>query len=400
MLFLITAFPVMSAAKEQIKCGDGPRYKIDIEAIKIEYSGISFEGALGFLSKLELGLKFEEETLQKASDTTQQWNQFLIGLAEGFNSCAITKKDYQEAISSLYPGLQVDAKKMLDLGKALEEGRSRDYKEIRRLLDTYVNKIGKFAEIAGKEEIIKKVEKEHEATREILSKKIDDLAARIDDTKEKEKIISDKERIIEELRQKLRETEQVLQRRGASEALAQFEKGNYEEAEKLFQKERQNKKAEAANAAYYLGNIKFAQLDFKTASQHYLDAVNDEPNNSVYLNAAGYLLFLLADYRASEPLYQRSLKITEKVLGPNHPDVATVLNDLALLYDKQGKYEAAEPLYQRSLTIAEKALGPNHPNVATVLKNLSDVYKKMGRDDEARNYSERSKQIEQKNIVK
>ena len=39
-----------------------------------------------------------------------------------------------------------------------------------------------------------------------------------------------------------------------------------------------------------------------------------------------------ATTREAEPLYQRALAIKEKALGPNHPDVATSLNNLAELY--------------------------------------------------------------------
>ena len=53
-----------------------------------------------------------------------------------------------------------------------------------------------------------------------------------------------------------------------------------------------------------------------------------------------------------------------KALGPDHPNVATSLNNLAELYRNQGKYAEAEPLYKRSLAIREKALGPDHPDVA------------------------------------
>ena len=60
-------------------------------------------------------------------------------------------------------------------------------------------------------------------------------------------------------------------------------------------------------------------------------------------------------------MYQRALAIEEKALGPEHPDVATSLNNLAELYRDQGKYGEAEPLYQRALAIDEKALGPDHP---------------------------------------
>ena len=64
--------------------------------------------------------------------------------------------------------------------------------------------------------------------------------------------------------------------------------------------------------------------------------------------------------------------------APDHPDVATSLNNLAVLYKKQGRYAAAEPLYKRALSIYEKALGPNHPSVATSLGNLAGLYRATG----------------------
>jgi tetratricopeptide (TPR) repeat protein len=80
----------------------------------------------------------------------------------------------------------------------------------------------------------------------------------------------------------------------------------------------------------------------------------------------------------AEPLYQRALRILETALGPDHPDVATSLNNLAALYRVQGNYGAAEPLYQRALRIWETALGPDHPNVATSLNNLAALYDAQG----------------------
>jgi hypothetical protein len=41
------------------------------------------------------------------------------------------------------------------------------------------------------------------------------------------------------------------------------------------------------------------------------------------------------------------------------------LNNVANIYIAQGRYAGAEPLYKRSLAISEKALGPDHPDVAT-----------------------------------
>src|SRR5206468_3103227 len=57
-------------------------------------------------------------------------------------------------------------------------------------------------------------------------------------------------------------------------------------------------------------------------------------------------------------LARRALKIQEYALGLEHLNVAATLDILAGLDRAHGQYAQAELLYQRSLTIAEKALGP------------------------------------------
>jgi len=63
----------------------------------------------------------------------------------------------------------------------------------------------------------------------------------------------------------------------------------------------------------------------------------------------------------------------------DHPDTATGLNNLALLYKSQGRYGEAEPLYRRALAIREKASGPDHPDIAQSLNNLALLYRGQGR---------------------
>jgi len=76
-------------------------------------------------------------------------------------------------------------------------------------------------------------------------------------------------------------------------------------------------------------------------------------------------LYSEGKYRDAAAIWQQILAIQEKTLGPDHPEVATSLNYLALLQSFQGQNAAAKPLYRRSLAIREKALGPAHPDVAT-----------------------------------
>jgi tetratricopeptide (TPR) repeat protein len=85
------------------------------------------------------------------------------------------------------------------------------------------------------------------------------------------------------------------------------------------------------------------------------------------------------EYEAAESLHSRALAIREKSLGPDHPDVARNLNNLALVYWDRGRYADAEPLYMRALAIWENTLGADHPNVAQSLNNLAIMYRDQGR---------------------
>ena len=102
------------------------------------------------------------------------------------------------------------------------------------------------------------------------------------------------------------------------------------------------------------------------------------------------------DAQRVKPLYQRSLAIDEKALNPEHPLLATDLNNLAALYQAQGSYAEAEPLYQRALEIDEKALGPEHPDVATSLENYASLLRETGRADEAAEMETRAQAIRAK----
>ena len=86
------------------------------------------------------------------------------------------------------------------------------------------------------------------------------------------------------------------------------------------------------------------------------------------------------DKNTEKEALENALAKEEKVLGSNHPSVATILNRLAMIYRSQGLYTQAEPLYKRALAIREKALGPDHLGVATILNHLAGIYDIQGRN--------------------
>jgi tetratricopeptide (TPR) repeat protein len=64
--------------------------------------------------------------------------------------------------------------------------------------------------------------------------------------------------------------------------------------------------------------------------------------------------------------------------------VAGTYNNMAVVYQSQGHYERALEYYQKSLDITIKVVGHDHPRVADSKVNIGLVYEKTGRKSEAK----------------
>jgi tetratricopeptide (TPR) repeat protein len=122
----------------------------------------------------------------------------------------------------------------------------------------------------------------------------------------------------------------------------------------------------------------------------------EEPASLLLDGLASYRQTALAAYAQARPLIERALAIREKALGPEHPDTATSLNNLARLLQNQGDPAGARPLCERALAIFEKALGPEHPHTATSLATLARLLLDQGDLAGARSPHERVLTIAEK----
>ena len=109
------------------------------------------------------------------------------------------------------------------------------------------------------------------------------------------------------------------------------------------------------------------------------------------------LLYNEQDHWAeAEPLYRQALSMSEKSYGPEHPEVATDLNNLAQLLQETNRLAEAEPLTRRALAIDEKSYGAEHPKVATVINNLASLMYATNRLAEAEPLLKRALAIDEK----
>jgi hypothetical protein len=85
------------------------------------------------------------------------------------------------------------------------------------------------------------------------------------------------------------------------------------------------------------------------------------------------------DFAAAERHLSDAARLQEEALGPAHPDLANTLNNLGVVYERNGRTDEAEASYRRAYTIARETLAPDHPFVATSAENLREFCETNGR---------------------
>lgn len=149
--------------------------------------------------------------------------------------------------------------------------------------------------------------------------------------------------------------------------------------------------AVAAVAGTYV--LKVAAPDAKAAAGDYAVQVKAiraaTPNDAPLVEARNGIRqaqFLLAARKPGEaiPLAERAVASFEKILGPDHPDLAEPLFRLADFYFQTQQFPKAEPIYERVLSIQRRTLEADDAAIGLTLNDLASVYAATGRELVAR----------------
>ena len=78
-----------------------------------------------------------------------------------------------------------------------------------------------------------------------------------------------------------------------------------------------------------------------------------------------------------------AVEVIEDVLGPDHPDMLTVRDNLVGAYDSVGRFAEAIDAWEELLRDCQLVLGADHPDTLNVRNNLAVAYDSVGRFAEA-----------------
>jgi len=123
---------------------------------------------------------------------------------------------------------------------------------------------------------------------------------------------------------------------------------------------------------------------------------SDHPEVASSLQQLSAIAWWMGKYPLALEKSERALALKKKALGPEHPEVVRAIKPTAIALRELGRYEEARQRFEQILVLQEKLLGPEHPDVSSALSNLSVVLLDLGRFEEARQYAQRALALKEK----
>ena len=90
------------------------------------------------------------------------------------------------------------------------------------------------------------------------------------------------------------------------------------------------------------------------------------------------LSLVLSCKNSCEMLHKKSLEISIKALGSEHPDIGMTYCNLGVAYLRKGEYMEAINYLKKALEITLKKLGDEHPNNISIYSALGNTFLELG----------------------
>ena len=110
---------------------------------------------------------------------------------------------------------------------------------------------------------------------------------------------------------------------------------------------------------------------------------DDHPETLTALNNYAFVLHLLGRRSQAAPLYRQALERRRRILGEDHADTIASLGSYASALKDQAQLAEADQLFQDALERARRTLGDNHRQTVLLTNNRAQVLESLGRSDEA-----------------
>ena len=121
----------------------------------------------------------------------------------------------------------------------------------------------------------------------------------------------------------------------------------------------------------------------------------EEPQRKL-LSKLGECFYMSGKYVEAERIHRQELAICERVLGKEHRDTLSSMDNLAQVLRRQGRYIEAEQIQQQTLELDKKVLGPEHPDTLACMDGLARLLRKQGKYVEAERLHRQTLELDKK----
>ena len=138
--------------------------------------------------------------------------------------------------------------------------------------------------------------------------------------------------------------------------------------------------ADAAHAAYALGELARTEVNYRSALDRFAQAARLLPQDPAYLSAAGLAALQMGQLAKAQPYLEAAVQASRQAPAIDDVALAQSINNLALQRKHQGRLDDARSLYEEALLLQMQGGKPDERLVATIEGNLALVLKRSGPD--------------------
>ncbi|KAF8179769.1 hypothetical protein K438DRAFT_1842740 [Mycena galopus ATCC 62051] len=141
---------------------------------------------------------------------------------------------------------------------------------------------------------------------------------------------------------------------------------------------------EYADIYCYAGqSTEATKLELSTLGKRREILGDDHPDTLTAMNNLANTYRTLGQFKDAEQLELVVLEKQKKILSDEHPDTLTTMNNLANTYHSLGQFEDAEQLQVVVLEKQRKILSDEHPDTLTTMNDLGNTYDSLGQFEDA-----------------
>ena len=130
---------------------------------------------------------------------------------------------------------------------------------------------------------------------------------------------------------------------------------------------------------YFCNGMYKESMEIETVILEENKMMGDEHHDTLTsMNNLGYQYFKLGNYERAQKILEVVYEKRKEILGDEHLDTLVTKNCLGVLYINLGNYEHSMELLKAVYEKRKEVLGDEHPNTLTAMNNLALVYAKLG----------------------